>query len=178
VQAAAILLVSIVELLSHLSGTWKAPEERVPKNSPLDVQVFGAGAMDVRTATLTISPSGDATLEVRRSVVGRTGKVFAPSVMDVKMHIGEPVTMELGHLRPTVDVTSAEERYLDGDREKWPREGTRVSLSLPDMTSKDLNMQLDTPDGRGAFGATLARAAAGATAPSGRTGPRARRPPS
>ena len=109
-HAAVILLVSIVELLSHLSGTWKAPDERVPRNTPLDVQVFGAGAMDVRTVTLVITPSGDATLEVRRSVVGKTGKVFAPSVMDVKMHIGEPVTMELGHLRPKVDVTSAAPR--------------------------------------------------------------------
>ena len=171
-HAAAILLVSIVELLSHLSGTWKAPEERVPKNTPLDVQVFGAGAEDVRTVTLVITPSGDATLEVRRSVVGRTGKVFAPSVMDVKMHIGDPVAMELGHLRPKVDVTSAEERYLDGDREKWTRDGSRVSLSLPDLTSKDLNMQLDTPDGRGAFGATLTRSAT-----SGRGSP-AHRPPS
>lgn len=175
-HAAAILLVSIVELLGHLSGTWKAPEERVPKNTPLDVQVFGAGAMDVRTVTLVITPSGDATLEVRRSVVGKTGKVFAPSVMEVKMHIGDPVTTELGHLRPKVDVTSAEERYLDGDREKWSRDGTRMSLSLPDLASKDLNMQLDTPDGRGAFGATLTRATAGATASSGRTGSRSRRP--
>jgi len=174
VHAAAILLVSIVELLSHLSGTWKAPEERVPKNTPLDIQVFGAGAMDVRTVSLVITPSGDATLQVRRSVVGKTGKVFAPSLMEVKMKIGDPVTMELGHLKPDVRVTSAEERYLDGDRERWTRDGTHMSLSLVDLTSKELNMQLDTPDGRGAFGATLTRSAA----PSGGRGSPAHRPPS
>lgn len=178
-HAAAILLVSVMELLSHISGTWKAPEERTPKTSPLDIQVFGAGAMDVRTVTLVISPSGDADLQVKRSVVSRTGKVFAPSLMEVKMHISEPVTLDLGHLKPKVDVTSAEERYLDGDREHWSRDGSRVSLDVVDLTSKELNMQLDTPDGREAFGATLTR---GAAAPTGRssggTSPRSRRQPS
>jgi len=173
VHAAAILLVSVVELLSHLACTWKAPEERTPSNTPLDIQVFGAGAMDVRTVTLTITPSGDATLQVRRSVVGKTGQVFAPSVMEVKMHLGEPVTLELGHLQPKVDVTSAEERYLDGDHERWPREGSRVALDVVDLMSKELNVQLDTPDGRGAFGATLTRP----TSTAG-TNSRARRPPS
>jgi hypothetical protein len=173
VQAAAILLVSIIELLSHLSGTWKAPDERIPKSTPLDIQVFGTGAMDVRAVTLVITPSGDADLQVRRSVVGRTGKVFAPSLMEVKMHISDPVTLDLGHLKPKVDVTSAEERYLDGDREHWTRDGSRVSLDLVDLASKELNMQLDTPDGRGAFGATLTKS--GAT---GGTAPRARRRPS
>jgi len=171
VQAAAILLVSVVELLSHLAGTWKAPDERIPRNTPLDIQVFGEGAVDVRTVSLVITPSGDATLQVRRSVVAKTGKVFAPSLMEVKMKIGEPVSEELGHLRPKVDVTSAEERYLDGDKERYPRDGTRMGLSIVDLTSKELNMQLDTPDGRGAFGATLTRSSSG-------TGSRGRRPPS
>ena len=174
--------VSGAEVLKHLAGTWKAPDERVPKSGELDEQVFGKGAMDVRLVTLTISPSGDGDLQVRRSVVGRSGKVFAPSIMEVKMHIGEPVTKELGHLRPTVTVTSAEERYLDGDHEKWARDGTRVSLSLVDLTSKELNMQLDTADGRGAFGATLTGArtvapAPGSTSTSG-TDSRSRRQPS
>jgi hypothetical protein len=168
VQAAAILLVT---LLTHLTGTWKAPDERTPKTSDIDTQVFGAGAVEVRTVTLVISPSGEGDLQVKRSVVSAKGKVFAPSVMEVKMRIGEPVAQELGHLRPTVTVTSAEERYLDGDREKWSRDGTRVELSLPAPDSKDLNIQVDTPDGRGAFGATL-------TPATGATGSPARRRPS
>jgi hypothetical protein len=171
VHAAAILLVTLMELLSHLSGTWRAPEERTPKNTPLDEQVFGAGAMDVRTITLTITPAGDGDLQVRRSVVGKTGKVFAPSVTEVKMHIGDPITLELGHLHPMTTVTSAEERYLDGDRERWQRDGSTVSLSIVDLTSKELNIQFDTPDGRGAFGATLTRSSSG-------TGSQSRRRPS
>ena len=160
-SAAAQNAATGAELLKHLSGTWKAPEERIPRSSALDEQVFGAGAVDVRTVTLTISPSGAGDLQVRRSVVGKTGKVFAPSIMDVKMQIAEPVTTEFGHLKPTVTVTGAEERYLDGAHERWARDGTRVSLSIVDLASKELNMQLDTPDGRGAFGATLSPAASG-----------------
>ncbi len=152
--------VSGAELLKHMSGTWKAADERTPKSTALDEQVFGAGAVDVRTVTLVISPAGEADLQVKRSVVGSKGRVFAPSIMEVKMKIGDPVTTEFGHLRPTVTVTSAEERYLDGDRERWPRDGTSVSLDLVDLTGKELNLQLDTPDGRGAFGATLTRPAA------------------
>ena len=146
------------EVLKHLTGTWRAPEERTPRTSDLDEQVFGRGAMDVRTVTLTISPSGDGDLQVHRSVVGSKGKVFAPSIMEVKIHVGEPVTARLGHLEPTVTVKSAEERYLDGDHEKWARDGSRLSLSVPDAQARELNMQLDTPDGRGAFGATLTEA--------------------
>lgn len=170
-HAAAILLVTLMELLSHISGTWTAPEERTPKDNALDQQVFGAGAVDVRTITLTITPNGDGDLQIRRSVVGKTGKVFAPSITEVKMHIGDPITLELGHLHPTVMVTSAEERYLDGDHERWQRDGSTVSLSVVDLTSKELNIQFDTPDGRGAFGATLLRSTSG-------TGSQSRRRPS
>jgi hypothetical protein len=172
--AAQDAAVTGTDLLRHLAGTWKAPEERTPKNSALDEQVFGAGAVDVRTVTLVVSSSGDGTLEIRRSVVGSKGKVFAPSVMDVKLRIGEPVTLELGHLKPAVTVTGAEERYLDGDHERWTREGTRLSLSLVDLSSKDVNIQFDTPDGRGAFGATLRSSSAS----TGGADSRARRRPS
>ena len=80
--------------------------------------------------------------------------------MEVKVRIGDPVTNEGGHLRPTVTVTSAEERYLDGGHERWPRNGARMSLSLFGLSSNRVNLQLDTPDGRGAFGATLTPSAA------------------
>ena len=49
--AAAQEAVSGAELLKHLTGTWKAPEERTPKNSALDEQVFGAGAVALIGAT-------------------------------------------------------------------------------------------------------------------------------
>jgi hypothetical protein len=146
------------ELLKHLTGTWKAPEDRTPRSTPLDDQVFGRGAVDVRDVSLVISASGDATLQVRKSVVGAKGKVFAPSLVEVKMRVGEPVVSELGQLRPTVTVTSAEERYLDGDKETFPRPGLRVTLSMVNATSNELNMQFEPADGQDGFGTTLTAA--------------------
>lgn len=148
------------ELLKHLVGTWRAAEDRTPRTTALDEQVFGRGAVDVRTVSLVISASGDATLQVKKSVVGAKGKVFAPSISEVKMKIGEPVVSELGHLRPTVIVSSAEERYLDGDRETFPRD-LRVTLSLLNATSDELNMQFEPADGKDGFGATLTLASSG-----------------
>ena len=143
------------ELIKHLAGTWKAQEERTPRSTPLDEEVFGRGAVDVRNVMLVVSPSGEATLQVRKSVVGAKGKVFAPSVIEAKMRVGEPVVSELGHLRPTVTVASAEERYLDGDHETFPRPGLRVTLSLVNATSSELNMQFEPADGQDGFGTTL-----------------------
>ena len=159
------------EVLKYLTGTWKASEDRTPKNSALDEQVFGRGAEEVRNVTLVVSASGDADLQIRQSVVGSKGRVFAPSVTEVKMQIGEPVEMEFGHPKPAIKVTSAEDRYLDGDRERWTRDGARVSISIPDLNGTEINLQFETPDGRGAFGATLTR-----SVPSSGSNPRSRRP--
>lgn len=153
--------ISGAELLKHLTGTWRATEDRTPRTTPLDEQVFGRGAVDVRNITLVISASGEATLQVRKSVVGARGKVFAPSLVEVKMKIGEPVVSELGHLRPTVTVTSAEDRYLDGDKETFPRPDLRVTLSLANAASEELNVQFEPADGRDGFGATLIPASSG-----------------
>lgn len=149
------------EVLQHLEGTWKAPEDRTPRSTPLDEQVFGRGAVDVRDVTLVVSPAGEATLQIKKSVVGAKGKVFAPSLIEAKMRIAEPVVSELGHLRPTVTVTSAEERFLDGDHEKFARQGLRVTLSLVSATSNELNMQFEPADGQDGFGATLTLASSG-----------------
>lgn len=159
--AAQTVGASGADLVKHLAGTWKAPEDRTPRSTPLDEQVFGRGAVDVRDVTLVVSPTGDATLEVKKSVVGAKGKVFAPSLIEAKMRIGEPVVSELGHLRPTVTLTSAEERYLDGDRETFPRPGLHVTLTLVNATSDELNMQFEPADGQDGFGATLTPASSG-----------------
>ena len=149
------------EVLKHLTGTWRAPEDRTPRSTPLDEQVFGRGAVDVRDVTLVVSADGDATLQVKKSVVGAKGKVFAPSLIEAKMRIAEPVVSELGHLRPTVTVTSAEERYLDGDRETFQRPGLHVTLTLANAASDELNMQFEPADGGDGFGATLTPASSG-----------------
>ena len=159
--AAQNATVSGAELLTHLTGTWRAAEDRIPRTTALDEQVFGRGAVDVRNVSLVISASGDATLQVRKSVIGAKGKVFAPSLIDVKMKVAEPVVSELGHLRPTVTVTNAEERYLDGDKETFSRAGLRVTLTMVNATSRELNMQFEPADGHDGFGATLTPASSG-----------------
>jgi hypothetical protein len=145
------------ELLRHLAGMWKAAEERTPRVTAIDVDVFGPGAYDVRTVTLAVRPSGDGDLQVHTWVVGRKGRTYAPSLIEVQLRIGEPVASAANRVQPTVSVTSAEERYLDGSHERWPLEGARVILTLAGLTSKDLNLQFETRDGRGAFGTSLAR---------------------
>jgi hypothetical protein len=153
-------------LVKQLAGVWKAAEERTPRSTDLDVSVFGPGAVDVRNVTLTIRPSGDGTLSISTAVVGRQGKRYAPSVVEAKLTLGDPVTTVFERIAPAVTVVSAEERYLDGERERWPKEGTRVSITLPRAAATEIELRYDAKEGRGSFGATLQRqraAARGAT---------------
>jgi hypothetical protein len=145
------------ELLRHLSGVWKAAELRTPRGTALDEQVFGPGAVDVRNVTLVAGSAGEGDLQVHTWVAGRGNRRYAPAVIEVKLRIGEPVVSEANRIQPTVSVTGAEERYLDGSREHWRREGVRVSLTLASPSSTELSVQLETQDGRDAFGATLTR---------------------
>ncbi len=154
-SAASQDAVSSATLVKHLAGTWSVPEERTPRSTPLDEQVFGRGAVDVRNVSLVVLPSGDATLQVKTSVVAKA-RTFSPSLLEVKMHIGEPVTSGRDRIEPTVTVTSADERYLD-THDRWPLEGAHVSLLLISATSREINLQFDTRNGQGAFGATLTR---------------------
>ena len=158
-QPAAPETPSASALVKQLAGVWKAAEERTPRATELDVNVFGPGASDVRNVTLTIRPSGDGTLSISTAVVGKQGRRYAPSVVETKLMIGDPVTTVFDRVAPTVMVSSAEERYLDGEHERWPKEGTRVSITLARAAATEIELRYDTKDGRGSFGATLHRGA-------------------
>lgn len=148
---------SAASLLARLSGTWKAEQTRIPRATDLDVKVFGAGAMDVRDVTLTIQPTGQGTFTLAKSVVGRNGRRYAPSVIEATLTVGDPVAGAGDRLTPAVSVTRAEERYLDGDHERWPIEGARVSIIVPASASGTLEFRFDTQSGRDSFGTTLHR---------------------
>lgn len=148
---------SAAVLLKQLSGVWTAPETRTPRTTELDERVFGAGASDVRNVTLTIQPSGQARLSISTAVIGRTGRRFAPSVVEARLTIADPVSSTAGRLAPAVTVASAEERYLDGGNERWPIEGARVSISMSGPAPTDIEFRFDTKDGRGSFGTELKR---------------------
>jgi len=144
-------------LARRLSGVWKAEETRTPRSTELDAKVFGPGAVDVRNVTLTVQPSGEATFRLAKAVVGRNGRRYAPSVVEATLTIGNPVSSTAERLSPTVTVVKAEERYLDGDHERWPIEGARVSITVMNPTAAELEFRFDTKDGRDSFGTQLKR---------------------
>ena len=149
-------------LLKQLSGVWRAPEDRTPRATELDDKVFGPGAADVRNVTLTIQPSGQGKLSVSTAVVGRDGRRYAPSEIVANLTVADPVTSIAGRLSPTITVMNAEERYLDGAHERWPMDGARVSITIADPASGEIEFRFDTKEGRGSFGVTLKRRPAAA----------------
>ena len=157
VQPAAAENPTAADLLKHISGAWRAEEDRTPRTSDLDVKVFGAGASNVRNVTVTIDASGHGKLNVSTAVVGRDGRRYAPSVVEANFTVADPVSSSFGRLSPTITVVDAEERYLDGGHERWPIEGARVSITVIDPAAGELEFRWDTKDGRGSFGTSLKR---------------------
>ena len=155
--AAADKPTTAADLLKQISGAWRATEERTPRTSDLDVKVFGAGASNVRNVTLTIEPAGRGKMSVSTAVVGRDGRRYAPSVVEANFTVADPVSSSFGRLSPTITVVDAEERYLDGGRERWPIEGARVSITIVDPAAGEIEFRWDTKDGRGSFGTALKR---------------------
>jgi hypothetical protein len=97
-----------VSFARRLSGVWKAEE--------------------TRNVTLTVQPSGQAAFSLAKAVVGRNGRRYAPSVVEATLKIGDPIGSAAERLGPTVMVVQAEERYLDGDRERWPSDSFGTKL--------------------------------------------------
>jgi hypothetical protein len=95
--------------------------------------------------------------EVRTSVKGRGGRTYAPSLIEVHVRLGDPVAIAPQRIAPAVAVVDAVKRDLDDKAGRWTLDGARVSLSLVNLSSPDLNLQFDTSDGRDAFGTTLMR---------------------
>lgn len=149
--------VAPANLVKQLAGLWRAAEDTTPRVTDLDVQVFGSGAHDVRNVTLTIHPSGEGTLTISTAVIGRTGRRYAPAVLEATLKIGDPITTTFGKFAPTVTVVAAEERYLDGAHDRFAKDGVRASITVSGPTATELELRLDTRDGRGSFGTTMRR---------------------
>jgi hypothetical protein len=150
------------EVAKRLTGVWKAPEDRVPRATALDVQVFGPDAYDVRNVDLTIRATGEGVLKVSKAVVGQKGRRFSSSVIEAKLVIGPPQKSITGRLEPAVKVMSAEERYLDGSGDHWSRDGSRVTISMADLEDNQMELRFDTSTGSESFGATMTRQRAAA----------------
>jgi hypothetical protein len=145
------------EAAQKLAGVWKAAEDRVPRVTALDVQVFGPNAYEVRNVDLTIRPTGEGVLKVTKAVVDQKGRRHSPSVIEAKVVIGAPQTSVTRRIEPIVKVTSAEERYLDGSGDHWSRDGSRVTISVASLEDNQMELRFDTPTGSESFGETMTR---------------------
>jgi hypothetical protein len=144
-------------LVRELAGLWRAAEDAAPRVTDLDVQVFGPGAHDVRNVTLMLHPSGEGTLTISTVVVGRTGRRYAPAVLEATLKVGDPITKTLGKFAPTVTVITAEERYLDGAHDRFAKDGSRVSITVSGTTVTELELRFEIRDGDGSFSTTMHR---------------------
>jgi hypothetical protein len=146
-------------VLQALAGKWTARELKVPASTELDQTVWGPGASKVRNVELALEPDGDGVLIVRKSVVDARGKTkqFSSTVVEARLHVEAPTDPKAEPVLPKVTVLSAEERYLDGSGEKVTIEGLKVSLHTLSLSSGQLNVRFDPPQGTGSFGETLQR---------------------
>jgi hypothetical protein len=145
------------EVAKRLAGVWKAAEDRVPRATALDIQVFGPDAYEVKNVDLTIQAAGQGVLKVSKAVVGQKGRRYSPSVIEAKLVIGAPTTSVTGRIEPAIKVTAAEERYLDGSNDRWPRDGSRVTISMASLEDNQMELRYDSPNGSESFGATMTR---------------------
>ena len=145
------------DVAKRLAGVWKAQEDRVPRATALDVQVFGPDANEIKNVDLTIRPTGEGVLKVSKAVVGQKGRRYSPSIIEAKLVIGPPQTSITGRIEPVVKVMSAEERYLDGSGDHWSRDGSRVTISMASLEDNQMELRFDTPTGSESFGQTMTR---------------------
>ncbi|MEO8256316.1 MAG: hypothetical protein ABI868_03125 [Acidobacteriota bacterium] len=145
------------EVAKRLAGVWKAAEDRVPRTTALDIQVFGPDAYEVKNVDLTIQAAGEGVLKVSKAVIGQKGRRYSPSVIEAKLAIGATTTSVTGRLEPAIKVASAEERYLDGSNDRWPRDGSRVTISMASLEDNQMELRYDSPNGSESFGATMTR---------------------
>jgi hypothetical protein len=148
---------SASEVAKRLAGVWKAAEDRVPRATALDVQVFGPDAYEVKNVDLTIQAAGEGVLKVSKAVVGQKGRRYSPSVIEVKLAIGAPTASVTGRIEPAIKVMSAEERYLDGSGDRWSRDGSRVTISVASLEDNQMELRYDSPTGSESFGSTMTR---------------------
>jgi hypothetical protein len=156
-ECAASAGTSNADATGRLVGEWVAPEERIERSTALDVSVFGPHAFDVKNVMLTIRPSGEGVLRVSHVVVGRGGRKYVPSIIEATLRIAAPPAETAHRIQPAVTVVHAERKYMDGTGDQWVLEGSRVTVMMIDPPGGELNVRLDTSDGRDSFGTTLKR---------------------
>ena len=158
--AVVILAPSLSATTAPLTGTWGSVPEETRLSSAFDESVWGKNAVAVRTVSMTISPTGDATLTVTRKVLdARRREIKAATSI-------EHAELSIGNVERSIDVRSdfavtvkhAERRYPDDPAGTWTLQGLRVTVSTFADDPSRIEVRVDTPEGRGSFWETLRRA--------------------
>src|SRR5437016_4160907 len=101
--------------LERFAGQWTAPRSEVRLNTDFDVSVWGPNAMSVRMVQLTLSPNGEGTINVTRSVVDGRGRTVRASVSveqaDLRLRL--PDTIDPARIEPIVEVRNPQRTYPD-----------------------------------------------------------------
>jgi hypothetical protein len=149
----------------RLAGRWQSTPEEFRLTTDFDISVWGPNASSVRTVTLTISPSGQGTLEVVKKVVDARRRTVraSESIEKAQIVVGAPVAATAGRVEHPVKVTSAERTYPDDPGYRWPLDGLGVKIAtIEGGAPGTIEVRFDTPEGRGSFWETLRKVRTGA----------------
>lgn len=143
-----------------LAGAWRSEPFELSLTSDFDKSVWGPNAKSVRTVTLQVGASGDATLTVTRKVVDARGRTVAAStsVEEAQIRIGMPADGVDTRIDYGVTVIKAERRYPDDPNYRWTIDGLQVKVTSFTDRADTLEVRFDPPDGKGSFWETVRRA--------------------
>ena len=145
-----------------LAGTWRSEPFELSLNSDFDKSVWGANAKSIRTVSLQVGASGEATLNVTRKVVDARGRTVAAStsVEEAQIRIGMPRDGVATRVDYDVTVLKAERRYPDDPSYHWTIDGLQVKVTGFTDSGDAMEVRFDPPDGKGSFWETVRRAGA------------------
>ena len=147
---------------ASLAGQWSSAPFELALTSDFHRSVYGAGAVSVRSVTMTIRPSGDGVFTVRNRVRDARGRVVAGTeeIEEVRFAIGDLVEQPGRQPHYSSRVTGAERRFADDAGSRFAREGVKLALYVPEGKPGTLEVRFDTPEGTGSFWETVRRTAA------------------
>jgi hypothetical protein len=145
---------------TSLAGAWRAAPDEMRLTSAFDESVWGRDAKSVRIVELNVTPTGDGTIKVTRSVVDARGRTVPASTSheEARIVIGGSRRTVSTRIEHDVKVVSATRTYPDDPGHTWDLAGLKIELvTFEDGDGSTLEVRFDTPEGRGSFWETLRR---------------------
>ena len=149
----------VAALSPSLAGTWKAKTEKLPLTGEFNEKVWGKNATSVRDVTLTVRPSGAATLTISRKVLDARGRTVpgSASVEQADVEIGAATPALATRMEHAVKVVKAERRYPDNPDDRWPLENLRVNVVSFTDGDGTVEVRFEPADGQGALSELLTK---------------------